>query len=54
MINWNNEAWSGWKSCWQWKGLCMNYGWGKFSLEEAYEHDHVDWDLKHMKDKFQP
>ena len=28
---------------------CVNYGWEKFSLEWAYEHDYVDWQLKHMR-----
>ena len=28
---------------------CVNYGWDKFSFEWAYEHDYVDWELKHMK-----
>ena len=37
------------KSCLQWKGLCVNYGWEKFSLKWAYEHDYVDWELKHIR-----
>ena len=28
---------------------CVNYGWEKISFKWEYEHDYVDWELKHIK-----